>query len=309
MLRRRTAVPTALAAAVLAYGSPVHAQQGGGPTVVIGGRGTIDTEVVHPGSGAGKAVRPVGIGTGGHGAGSLGAGGSGAGGSGAGGGAAGTDSGGAGPRCDYLRLPQLDLPGPPALQAYRYTCDDGTSGHLAVPVGGGPAAAAAGAPTAPVVTPAQLAQEAFNTLRLPEPTVEVNPEMGAGRYQLVQFPTWWWVENFEPVSQRTSAGPVWAQVTATPLYSTFDGGEGYPPERCDGPGTPWQHGLPSDWPGACTYSYRRAAEQVTVTVTVTWQVTWVGSGDTAGALPLMQLSTMRPLTVYERQAVVTSGRG
>ena len=60
---------------------------------------------------------------------------------------------------------------------------------------------------------------------------------------------------------------VWAQVTATPLYSTFDGGNGDQPVLCDGPGLPWRHGLPENPPGACAYSYQRPAEALTATVT------------------------------------------
>ncbi len=292
----RVALTGLLAATTLTTGSPVLAQDAGEPVVVIGGRGTIDTEITDPGStGALRRVNKsvetettVGVGGGGTGSGSA---------------------GGRGQRCEYLRLPQLDTPGPPAMQAFRYTCDDGSAGHVAVRVGADPAAAADTGQTVPLITPGELAQQAFNSLQLPHPEVGLSPDSGPGRYQLVGFPTWWWVENFEPVSQRTAAGAVWAQVTATPLYSTFDGGEGQEPVRCDGPGLPWRHGLPERSPGVCAYSYQRPAETVTATVTVTWQVTWVGSGDTAGELPLVRLSTAEPLTVYERQAVVTSGRG
>ena len=293
----RVALTGALAASTLiTLGSPVLAQHAGGPVVVIGGRGTIDTEITSPGSpGARRPVSSVetepnvelggGPGTGRR------------------------SAGDSGPRCEYLRLPQLDTPGPPAMHAFRYTCDDGSAGHVAVRVGADPAAGAGAGPVVPLITPGDLAQQAFNTMQLPEPEVRLSPDSGPGRYQLVGFPTWWWVENFEPVTQRTAAGAVWAQVTATPLYSTFDGGNGDQPVLCDGPGLPWRHGLPENLPGACAYSYQRPAETVTATVTVTWQVTWVGSGDTAGELPLVRLSTAQPVTVYERQAVVTSGRG
>ncbi len=291
----RVALTGLLAATTLTTGSPVLAQDAGEPVVVIGGRGTIDTEITDPGSPGGlrrvnKSVHTettVGVGGGGTGSG---------------------NAGGRGQRCEYLRLPQLDTPGPPAMQAFRYTCDDGSAGHVAVRVGADPAAAADTGPTVPLITPGELAQQAFNSLQLPAPGVRLSPDSGPGRYQLVGFPTWWWVENFEPVTQRTAAGAVWAQVTATPLYSTFDGGEGQEAVRCDGPGLPWRHGLPERSPGVCAYSYQRPAETVTATVTVTWQVTWVGSGDTAGELPLVRLATAQPLRVYERQAVVTSGR-
>jgi hypothetical protein len=270
--------------------TPLEAQESR-PVVVVDGNGFIDTSVTAPGSpGAfthGSSTK--GMATRGKDDNGVGASADGA------------------PQCEYLRLPQLDTAGPPALEAYRYICEDGTAGHVAVPAGGRPAPAAGPGRSLPLITPGDLAQQAFNTLELPTPDVRLSPDGGAGRYQLVGFPTWWWVENFQPLSQRTSAGAVWARVTATPVYSTFDGGEGHEPQLCQGPGVRWREGLPEHTRGACTYIYQRAAETVTATVTVTWRVTWVGSGDTAGELPLLRRSAVQPLTVYERQAVVTSG--
>ena len=288
----RGALVVAVGATLTIPANSLEAQESR-PVVVVDGNGFIDTSVITPGSPGGfkpasSAKRTA---------------------------TRGNDdnrvahSAGGAPRCEYLRLPQLDMPGPPALQGFRYICDDGTAGHVVVPAGGRPAVAAGSGSAAPLITPGDLAQQALNTLELPSPDVRLSPDSGAGRYQLVGFPTWWWVENFQPLSQRTSAGAVWATVTATPLYSTFDGGEGREPQLCNGPGVRWRAGLPEHTPGACTYIYERAAERVTATVTVTWRVTWVGSGDTAGELPLLRQSTSEPLTVYERQAVVTSGRG
>lgn len=190
----------------------------------------------------------------------------------------------------------MDDPGPPALRAYRYECDDGTAGYVLVPDGANPDAV-------PQVTPAQLAQQIYNRLQLPKPALQINPPNDdPARFQLVNFPTWWWVTNFAALQQRTALGAVWAEVTATPVYSTFDGGQG-DSARCGGAGMAWHPGLPGEFRGACSYTYRRAANHVTATVTVTWQVTWVGSGGTGGTLDPMQLSTALPLTVYERQAV------
>ena len=40
--------------------------------------------------------------------------------------------------------------------------------------------------------------------------------------------TWWWVDPaaWQPLRQRTQAGPVWAEVTATPVSTTWDAGDG-----------------------------------------------------------------------------------
>lgn len=163
--------------------------------------------------------------------------------------------------------------------------------------------AGAPAPVVPVVTPGELAVQARNTLRLPLPAVRLSPRQGPGRFQLVNFPTWWWLTNFAPLSQTTTAGAVFATVTAKPVSSVFDGGQGDPAHVCTGPGVAWQPALPGDYYAACTYTFLHAADSVTATVTVTWRVSWVGSGGTSGVLAPMQVSTALPLTVYERQAV------
>lgn len=214
-----------------------------------------------------------------------------------GGGAGGGGGGGNGVQCSYLGFPNLDDPGPPLRRAYRYLCDDGTAGYVLVPDGQAP-------DTVPTVTPGELAQQIYNRLQLPRPLVGMNPPYAEpGRFQIVNFPIWWWVDNFQPLTQRTELGDVWAEVTATPVFSVFDGGEGAGGARCNGPGIAWRQNLPEDYRLACTYSYRRSAERVTATITVTWDVTWVGSGGTGGQLDPMQLATPVPLTVYERQTV------
>ncbi len=176
---------------------------------------------------------------------------------------------------------------------------------------GGAAGAPTGGPPAPVMTPAMLAQDVLNTLVLPAPETGVNPDAAtADGYTLVNLPTWWWVENAgQPLTQRTSLGPVWAEVNARPVGSSFDGGEGESAQWCDGPGIEWREGLSEEEPAACRYTYRHAAERYDATVTLHWQVWWVGSGGAGGAFPEMTTSTTVPLRVYERQAVVVSGRG
>ncbi len=197
--------------------------------------------------------------------------------------------------------------------AYYYRkCPGQAPSIVWVPNGvGGVSAAPAGGPPVPVVSPALLAQETVNTLVLPVPHVGVNPNATtADGYTLVNLPTWWWVENAgQPLTQRTSLGSVWAEVTARPVGSSFDGGEGESAQWCDGPGIQWREGLSEEEPAACRYTYQLAAERHEATVTLHWRVSWVGSGGAGGVFPEMTTSTAVPLRVYERQAVVVSGRG
>ena len=158
----------------------------------------------------------------------------------------------------------------------------------------------------PSVTPEQLAQRIHNRMVLPTPTVGLNPD--GEPYQLVQFPIWWWVSNWAPMTQRTELGPVWAEVTATPLKSRFDSGYGESRE-CGQPGIPWSQGLQESHPHSCEFTYRQASESFTAQITVTWRVTWVGSGGSGGTLPLMTTSTTQPMRVLERRTIVVDGRG
>lgn len=166
-----------------------------------------------------------------------------------------------------------------------------------------------GTPGTPSLTPVELAQSASNRLTLPRPAVGFSPDPASHPYQLVNLPVWWWTLNWAPLSQRTAVGGVFAEVTATPVQSAFDGGDGSEPMPCDRAGQVWHSGLAEDSPKACRFTYRHSGTGLTATITTTWRVTWVGSGGSGGRLPDITTSTSQQLTVYERQAVNTYGRG
>ncbi len=284
MLRRTTAALAGLATGFVVMASPAWAAD---PVVAGDGRGAYDTGIDQPGSGGnGPTTQPVGTGTGS--------------GSGSGDGGGGGDDG---PACTYTRAESMDKPGSPVEQAYYRICMEGdVAGGVSIIY----VATAAAGVLPPSVTPEQLAQRIRNRMVLPTPTVGLNPD--GEPYQLVQFPIWWWVSNWAPMTQRTELGPVWAEVTATPLKSRFDSGYGESRE-CGQPGIPWSQGLPESHPHSCQFTYRQASESFTAQITVTWRVTWVGSGGSGGTLPLMTMSTSQPMRVLERRTVVVDGRG
>lgn len=171
-----------------------------------------------------------------------------------------------------------------------------------------------------VVLAGSLAKTAANSLRLPGPAARHNP---AG-HALVGLATWWWVDPtaWKPLRQRTQAGPVWAEVTATPVSTTWDAGDGSTPVVCAGPGTPYDTSMPaSEQSTDCSYTYRRSSAGqpqtgpsvndrfFTVTVTTTWQVSWTGTAGSGGTLPQLTTSRSFPLAVAQRQTVVTGGSG
>jgi hypothetical protein len=175
-----------------------------------------------------------------------------------------------------------------------------------------------GAPQA--VTPGALAESLTKRLPLPLPVAQRNPSGDA----TTGLAVWFWVPGGEwrSLSQRTQAGPVWAQVTATPLSTTWDPGDGADPLVCAGPGTPYDDSRPSsDQSTQCSYTYPRSSAAqpqtgpdpndrfFTVTVSVDWRVTWVGAGGASGQLPDLVRTATFQLRVDDRETVVTSGSG
>jgi len=172
-----------------------------------------------------------------------------------------------------------------------------------------PNGAAAGPAGVPLVTPEMLAQDARNLLPIPVPTVAING-WGPGA-SLVQMPTWWWVTNADgTLTQRTSLGAVWAEVTATPTTSTWTPNTPVDaPVTCNGMGIAWAQGMSEEQAGHCaitytTASFRRLAgddQTFDSSLEVTWKVTWVGSGGTGGVLEPLSMAADMPMQVYERQ--------
>lgn len=180
------------------------------------------------------------------------------------------------------------------------TASGGGRSVLWLPAGDG--AAPAGVPA---VTPAMLAQEARDSLQLPAPTVGVNPDGQDDNPALVNLATWWWVTNGTPLTQRTTLGVVWAEVTAEPVSSVWVTSDGERSE-CAGLGFAWARGMAEQERGSCSHTYRRANEDEQAEVQVVWRVSWVGSGGTGGTLDPFTMTTTQAVPVYERQAIVTS---
>jgi len=169
----------------------------------------------------------------------------------------------------------------------------------------------------PVKSPAQLAQEALATLTLPKPVPPSSPSGGTladGRpYTVVRVPTWFWTTpaSYLVKTARAALGPVWAQVTVTPVALTFVPGDGGSAASCSGPGSVWtsQAGPWAHAPGGCDYSYPRStygypAGELTATYGILWRAIWVGSGGIGGSFPDVTTTTTSRFAVAEAQAVI-----
>jgi hypothetical protein len=167
------------------------------------------------------------------------------------------------------------------------------------------------------LAPAQLARQAFATLTLPRPVPPMSPSgatLPDGRpYTVVQVPTWYWttVSSYQPKTARAVVGPVWAQVTVTPVALTFTPGDNGSTVSCAGPGKVWtaQVGPWTPAPGGCDYSYPQSTYgypggQLTATYGIVWRAVWTGSGGSGGAFPDVSTTATSRFAVAEAQAVI-----
>ena len=159
----------------------------------------------------------------------------------------------------------------------------------------------------PLPSPAELAAQAKNQLRLPAPKIQANP-VGD---QLVNLPTWLWLDrgSWGAVSATAAVPGVSVTAVATPISVTWSMGNG-DSVTCNGPGTPFPAGAdPKSSSPDCGYTYRTSSagqfgEAFGVTATVTWTVTWSGAGQ-GGAFPNLTTSTSVAFRVAESQGIAT----
>lgn len=176
-------------------------------------------------------------------------------------------------------------------------------------MGGTPVDCFPGQTSAPIITPQELAQRAWATLRLPFPDVHTAPPRGA--QGLVALPEWVWVSRAEwrPLTKTASAGAVLARVTATPKQLTIKPGPGLSAVSCGGPGAAYNPSRSASVQRTdCSYTYVRSSkgqphDAYQMTVTVTWGGTWVGSGGAGGDLPDISRSTTFGVRVAEGQGL------
>jgi hypothetical protein len=160
-----------------------------------------------------------------------------------------------------------------------------------------------------------LVVRAVNLLRLPSPHAQIRPMVtfhDGAVGGLTGAPLWLWVpdRHWRTLHQRTAAGAAWAEVTARPVAQTWTFGDGSRPLTCLNPGTEITRsnahrgleGSPS-----CGYTYTVSSrdqpeQRYTIEVTVDWQVSWTGSGDTGGILPLFHRQQTVPYTVRQARA-------
>ncbi len=172
----------------------------------------------------------------------------------------------------------------------------------------GPVWIPASAPSAPPISPAELARRAREQLRLPTPTIAASPTGD----QLVNLPTWLWLtDGWRSVSESASVPGVSVTATATPVLVTWSMGDGAA-VTCSGAGTPYRSGGdPKASSPDCGHTYRtssagRVGQAFPVTATVHWTVSWSGGGQ-SGTFAGLTTTGHAAFRVAESQALNNGG--
>ncbi|WP_329567867.1 hypothetical protein [Streptomyces sp. NBC_01361] len=108
-------------------------------------------------------------------------------------------------------------------------------------------------------SPEAVAQQVVRELMLPEPVIRTNPDEKYA--QLVQVPTWMWLdrEMWKPVSKTANAPGVSVTATAIPRSATWVMGDGGT-VVCEGAGTPYSMKYAADSLSPdCGHTYLRSS--------------------------------------------------
>ncbi|GAA4850038.1 hypothetical protein [Saccharopolyspora rosea] len=162
---------------------------------------------------------------------------------------------------------------------------------------------------APLPSPETLAQQAYSQLRLPSPQIHASP----AQTQLVNLPTWLWMDpaQWRPQSATASVPGVSVTATAVPNSVTWSMGDGST-VTCPGPGTPFPSSADPRSASDCGHTYHhtsqgRPGNAYPVAATVNWTVTWSGAG-TGGTFPNLTTTSTASFAVAEAQALNNTPR-
>ncbi len=157
----------------------------------------------------------------------------------------------------------------------------------------------------------QIARETAQRTLLPLPGVQTSPP--AGRDQLVNLPTWLWVDDWNPRRASATEGPLTVTVVATPRSVTWRMGDGS--EVVCGAGTPWDRALREEQQSTdCSHAYAHSSANqpgmlYQARATMAWDVTWTATNGESGSLGQANRSVDFTMRVAESQAVITSSGG
>ncbi|GAA3624330.1 hypothetical protein GCM10022419_132430 [Nonomuraea rosea] len=167
-----------------------------------------------------------------------------------------------------------------------------------------------GEPGAPPVTPEMLKDQALRLLTPSAPKIVTAPPQGRNGYVGLRQYFWAASEQWHSISKRVTAGPVWAEVTATPTKLTVRPGAGQSTLTCLGPGVPYDPAKsPDDQNIDCTHVFTESSaglpgSKYQVKASMVWSASWTGSGGAGGALAPITTTATFPLRIGEAPALV-----
>jgi hypothetical protein len=140
--------------------------------------------------------------------------------------------------------------------------------------------------------------------QVPPPELDISPSLAAGG--VVQLGMWLAVSNGDDVTARADGRGTSVTARATLAETVWDMGDGVT-VTCDAGGVPIEpSAVDSVDEGPCGHTYG-APGDYTITVTATWDVTWVATDGRSGtAEPIVHTASF-PYDVVEIQTVGRSG--
>lgn len=167
----------------------------------------------------------------------------------------------------------------------------------------------------PMVDPAELAQEALESMALAIPDVHIAPTPPDMTY--VNLETWLWMSEgkFDTLTKTVSAGATSVTVTARPVRAWWEMGDGGE-TSCITPGRAWKSWMNDSATTDCSYTYlttsRKAPDgEFKVQSAIWYQADWTCSGaclQSAGTLgEVSGLTGSQSIRVGERQSVIVGG--
>jgi len=166
------------------------------------------------------------------------------------------------------------------------------------------------APPMPNVPPVDLAEYAYNHIKIHKSKLILSPANGKG---WVNLGTYAWTTNRVPVIRLSvSLGTETVNLIARPVKTAISSSAGTPGKNCGVNGSHYRPigTAPKTAVGTtpdCGVLWDAPSTGATITATVTWDVTWNGAG-AGGTLPPIPLATTSdPIRVAEIQSINGTG--
>lgn len=135
-------------------------------------------------------------------------------------------------------------------------------------------------PPVPPVPPEILLAAAQEAMEVPQPAFEHNPDVAGAFDTLVNFDTWFWLEDPTQTGSVTATAGANSVSVDAELEDVRFSASGTPGSvQCDGTGVPYAPGATS----SCTMRFARAGD-IDVTAQTLWGATWSYNGQPQGAL-------------------------